>query len=198
MSQMYDQMTKAALERLAHRDPLALSEKAGVLYNGEAECLTIPFLGQMLTVSTADYSISPPQPFWAEMVILHYLDLADGTPPTGIPIPFSQMAGGLARGSGVDRRCEEVIQRFHGLTPRMLDVACQSLGGKKQNSRADAAWCIPLLPRFPVTLQIWFADEEFPASGRLFVDASADHYLSIEDAVVVAEILLEALHERCM
>lgn len=46
-------------------------------------------------------------------------------------------------------------------------------------SNADIAFLIPFLPRFPVTLKVWFADEEFPASGRLLLDASADRYLAM-------------------
>ena len=49
----------------------------------------------------------------------------------------------------------------------------------------------PVLPRYPVTLKIWFADEEFPVSGKIFLQDHADHYLSVEDAVTVGEILLQ-------
>ena len=70
---------------------------------------------------------------------------------------------------------------------------CMDIGGRPIDSNADAAWQIPFLPRFLVTLKIWLPDEDLSASGRLFVDASADHYLTIEDAVTVAELLLEKL-----
>ena len=60
-------------------------------------------------------------------------------------------------------------------------------------SNADVAYRIPFLPNFPVLLKAWLPDEEFPASGRLLLDSSADHYLTIEDAVTVAEIILERL-----
>ena len=43
--------------------------------------------------------------------------------------------------------------------------------------------------------KIWFADEEFPASGKIFLQDHADHYLSVEDAVTVGEILLQKLSE---
>jgi hypothetical protein len=55
------------------------------------------------------------------------------------------------------------------------------------------AYHIPFLPRFPVTLKVWLPDEEFPASGRLLMDSSADHYFTIEDAVTMAEILIERI-----
>ena len=51
---------------------------------------------------------------------------------------------------------------------------------------------LPFLPRWPVMLNLWFADDEFDGSARLLVDKSADHYLSIEDAVTVADIVIAA------
>ena len=46
---------------------------------------------------------------------------------------------------------------------------------------------------YPVLLQIWFADEEFAPSGRLLLDSCASHYLTMEDAVMVGELLLKLL-----
>lgn len=51
----------------------------------------------------------------------------------------------------------------------------------------------PFLPHYPVWLKIWLADEEFDASGKLMISKSADHYLTVEDAVTVGEILLSLL-----
>ena len=44
-----------------------------------------------------------------------------------------------------------------------------------------------------MTLKLWFADEEMPGSGRLLLDKSASHYLSVEDAVTAGELLLQKL-----
>jgi len=74
-----------------------------------------------------------------------------------------------------------------------IEKICITLGGEEISTNADIAFRIPFLPRFPVIMKIWQADEEFPASGRMLLDASADHYLTVEDAVTVAEILLEKL-----
>lgn len=192
MSQMQTQMTQAALTRLADRDPRDIAAKAGVSYDAEHQQFTVPFLGQTLPISWPGCTIVPALPFWAEMTLLHYLAQADGTPLTGQIIPFSQMSGGLARGSGIDRQWEHAI-RQQDWDETSLDALCRKLGGQKVPGKADVTYRIPFLPRFPVTLQVWFADEEFPPSGRLFPDAAADHYLTIEDAVTVAGILLEAM-----
>ena len=46
-------------------------------------------------------------------------------------------------------------------------------------------------------LKVWFADEEFEATGKLLLTASVDHYLTIEDAVTAGEYVLRYIKERC-
>ena len=42
-------------------------------------------------------------------------------------------------------------------------------------------------------MKIWWADDEFEASGRIFTDPSAEHYLSIEDSVTAVSVFIERL-----
>ena len=192
-NQMFSQMRQAALARLAGRDPKGIERNSGVCYEEGTQQFHIPTLGRTVTLHYPDYRFAPELPGWHSLVILHYLDLADGFPLTGKEIPFGQMKSGMVRGGGIDRRCELAIQNRKDLNKDTLEKICESIGGKPVASNADAAFRIPFLPRFPVTLKIWFPDEDFPASGRMLLDAGADHYLTIEDAVTVAEILLERL-----
>ena len=192
-NQMFSQMRQAALARLAGRDPKGIARNSGVCYEESTQQFHIPTLGRTVTLHYPDYRFAPELPGWHSLVILHYLDLADGFPLTGKEIPFGQMKSGMVRGGGIDRRCELAIQNRKDLNKDTLEKICESIGGKPVASNADAAFRIPFLPRFPVMLKIWFPDEDFPASGRMLLDAGADHYLTIEDAVTVAEILLERL-----
>lgn len=192
-NQMFSQMRQAALARLAGRDPKGIARNSGVCYEESTQQFHIPTLGRTVTLHYPDYRFAPELPGWHSLVILHYLDLADGFPLTGKEIPFGQMRSGMVRGGGIDRRCELAIQNQKDLNEDTLAKICESIGGEPVASNADAAFRIPFLPRFPVTLKIWFPDEDFPASGRMLLDAGADHYLTIEDAVTVAEILLERL-----
>ena len=192
-NQMFSQMNQAALTRLKGRDPREIARNAGVHYDEDAQAFYIPTMGTGVTVSYPDYHFTPELPGWHRLVILHYLDLADGTPLTGREISFGQMKSGLIRGSGIDRKCELTFQAYPNLNAERLSALCKALGGQWISSNADGAFRIPFLPRFPITLKIWLPDEDFPASGRMFADASADHYLTIEDAVTVAELLLEKI-----
>ena len=71
-------------------------------------------------------------------------------------------------------------------------AACK-LGAELLPSNADFCARFDFAPRYPVWLKVWFADEEFPASGRLLLDESAPHYLTIEDAVTVGSLILDQL-----
>ena len=192
-NQMFFQMNLAAMARLKGRDPKEIARNAGIRYDEKAQVFHIPTMGMDVTVSYPDYHFTPELPGWHRLVILHYLDLADSFPLTGKEIPFGQMKSGMVRGGGIDRRCELVIQNLKNLNEDTLTEICKRIGGEPIVSNADAAYQIPFLPNFPVVLKIWLPDEDFPASGRLLLDSSADHYLTIEDAVTVAEIILEKL-----
>ncbi len=192
-NQMFSKMKQAALARLVGRDPKEIAAYAGVSYDDTLKNFHFRSLGIDVSVHYPDYTFCPTLPEWHTLVILHYLDLADGTPVTERRIPFGQMKSGMVRGGGIDHKCELALQNLSGLKEDSLVGACATIGGELIPSNADLSFRILFMPRFPVTLKIWLPDEEFPASGRLFVDSSADHYLTIEDAVTVAEIIIEAI-----
>lgn len=192
-NQTFEQMNLAALKWLEERDPAEIAQKAGVDYDPEKRAFSFSSLGMGLTLSYPDYRIDPQIGEWHYLLILHYLHLADGTPLTGKDIAFGQMKAGMVRGGGMDRKCEQVFESIKELDENALSEICIGLGGEKICSNSDAAYRIPFLPNVPVTLKVWLPDEEFPASGKLMVDSSADHYLTIEDAVTMAEILIERI-----
>ena len=111
-------------------------------------------------------------------------------------ITFGNLKDGLIRGTKFDRTAEQKLEKLlQDKEPEKIQKACTSLGAEFTETKADLCAVFPVLPRYPVTLKIWFADEEFPASGKLFLQDHADHYLSVEYAVTVGEILLQKLSE---
>lgn len=92
-------MTLAALARLKGRDPREIARKTGIQYGEEAEAFHITTMGTDATISYLDYRFVPELPGWHRLVILHYLDLADGSLLTGKDIPFDQMKSDMAGGS---------------------------------------------------------------------------------------------------
>lgn len=191
-NRQYDSMLAVARQRLARHDPADIARRAAVTFDGRR--FTMTSLGQTVTVSYPDFQVSPALDMWHALPLLHYLDLADGTALSGRMMAFAQYPDGMVRGGGFDRRAELVIRRQLGLLPpEDLRRRCLALGAELLPSNADLCARFPFLPRYPLWLRLWFGDEEFPASGRLFLDESAAHYLTVEDAVTVGGLLLERL-----
>ena len=191
-NRQFERMLEAARSRLLRHVPEEISEKAGVRY--ENGVFWVRTLGRRVEIQWPAGKITPPVSKWHALTLLHYLDLADGTPLTGKTITFSQYKDGLVRGGGLYRNAELIVRRDLGiLPPEELERRCRSLGAELLPSNADFCARFDFAPRYPVWLKVWFADEEFPASGRLLLDESAPHYLTIEDAVTVGSLILDQL-----
>ncbi len=192
----FQEMLAAAKSWLAGRSPETLAERAGAKWDPGEKLLSLQSLNQRLEVSTEDWSIRPQPEEWHHLILLHYLSIADGTQLSDEMISFGNLKDGLIRGTKFDRMADLALARFlKDREPEQIKEVCRFLGASFRDSNADLCAVFPFLPRYPVAVKIWFADEEFPASGKMLVSASADHYLTIEDAVTVGEVMLGKLEE---
>ena len=67
--------------------------------------------------------------------------------------------------------------KFSGLKERCRELEGVEVQGK---IKADYVCGFKLLPRVPMYLCFWEADEEFPSSCKLHLDTSAEAYIDIE------------------
>lgn len=76
-----------------------------------------------------------------------------------------------------------------------LKNACEKLGGVLQPrmAGADVTCRIPVAPFFPVLLQFWEGDEEFPAKLLLLWDRNTDRFLHFETTFYLQGDLLTRL-----
>lgn len=190
----YAEMLAAAQERLRGRSAADAAERSGFAWDPRSGCLSCRSLGRDVTVNGSDWSVRGAMGNWHSLTILHCLDMADGSPVLDELISFGQQADALSRGGDFDRRSESTLSRALGrLDPAETQARCLRLGAVLLPSNADICARFFYLPRYPITLKLWFADEDLEGSARLFLDRSCGHYLSIEDSVVVGTILMEEL-----
>ena len=195
----FSEMLAVAQSRLAGRSPLEIAEKAHVTFVQEQQVFLFSSLGENIIVHYPSYTIEPQLEEWRHLVILHYLEMADGTPLDQRFIAFGELRDGMVRGGGFDRTCEQTMARYFGKKPlENLQAVCTALGARLEDSNADLCAVLPFLPQYPVTWKLWLAEEEdeIDGSGRLFLNSRADHYLSIEDAVTVGTIVLDRLQRQ--
>ena len=193
----FQEMRKAAVARLMGRDVGKIAEHTKLAYDARTETFSLSSLGQEVRIRCSDWEITPELDDWHHLMLLHYLDMADGSPLAGELIRFGDLPGGMVRGGGFDRDSERIFSRDWGARPpRLVERACRALGGRVVPSNADLCAVFDLFPLYPMTLKLWFADEEMPGSGRLLLDKSASHFLSVEDAVTAGDLLMEKLSQQ--
>ena len=189
----YDRMMATARQWLADRPAQDIAANGGILFDVQRSVFLLTSLGREVEISYPDYTFSPEIEEWHQLSILHYLNLADGTPPSGEWISLSLMNSGMIRGGGFDKFFEGLVRsRIGKMDPRRVRTACESMGMTIEESNADLCARAELAPLFPVVMKLWFADPEddLPASGRIFVDRTADHFLTIEDTVLLCQYLI--------
>ena len=193
----FQEMRKSALQRLTQKDPEEIMQKTGITLDRSQDKFSLSSLGQSIQIRYPEFEITPALDEWHHLIILHYMDMADGSALSGQLMNFGDLPGGLARGAGFDRQSERDLSlRMGNRSWKDVEQACRALGGILVDSNADISAVFSLFPRYPITLKLWFADEEIPGSGRLLLDRSASHYLSMEDAVTAGSLLLEALFRK--
>lgn len=193
----FQEMRKPAVERLKGRSSKEIAANTHIEFDKETSEFLLSSMGKDIRISYPQYEMTPELDEWHHLVTLLYMDRADGTPLSSQLIAFGDLPGGLARGGGFDRQCEQTISRQFGRKPaEHIQKVCGSLGAEIIPSNADLCAVFRFFPLYPVTLKIWFADEDLDGSGKMLLDKSAEHFLDVEGAVTVGNCILEALVNR--
>lgn len=193
----HETMLQYARERLLKRSPQEMAQAADVEFDEAASVFRFDSLGQKIIVGypkcRAAFAETGETPYWAwHLIMLHYLDIADGVPLGSELISFRELQAGLARGIGFDSDSARTIGEVFGHKPaENIRKACEALGAVFTKANADIYATFPFLPRYPVTMQIWLADDEMEGTGRILLNKRAIHYLTVEDAVVAGSTVLE-------
>ena len=181
----FEEMLKPALARLQGKDARVLAENTGIEYDKNQQIFFLESLGEKIQILYPQYEITPKLNDWHHLLILHQL------------MTFGELPGGMIRGGGFDRLSERTLSlQFGNCSPDLVQKACEALGAEIFASNADLSAVFHLFPFYPITLKLWFADEEIPGSGKLLLDRSASHFLSVEDAVTAGSLVLEGLLKK--
>ena len=164
-------------------------------YTVDGNALAIDFLGGHYKVEYPSGNFEPVPisegelPVFTQILILHYLANPTEILDTGTLISYKELPGGAIYIKPFTGRAIDPLVRTFGSSPdRLLEVAT-SLGGQS-NGLGDVGVTFRVFPRIPVTLILWRADDEFPASGNILFDASAASILATEDYAVLASLVV--------
>ena len=159
------------------------SQKAIVVeYLNQSYQVTIPDVEVLLKDGEGAVSLRE------KILILHYLTQARGTPLSNKIITYKELPEGTNYFRTFSKRAIKPLLDHFGQESGQLVDAAEKLGGHKTDY-GDVAVTINAFSRVPVTLVLWWGDEEFPPEGNVLFDSTISDYLSTEDINVLCEVI---------
>jgi hypothetical protein len=130
---------------------------------------------------------------WLKIIMYDYIRRKGNRPLTGDWVTLGHFPNTASHVKAFQRSAEEKIAvTFHNHM-KDLKVCCKKLGGREDSGKmkSDYICRFDLLPRIPFYICFWEADEEFPASCKLFLDSSAEAYIDIEYLAYLIERFID-------
>lgn len=126
---------------------------------------------------------------WSKIIIYDYIRKKGGKPLTGNWVTLGYFPNTASHVKVFQRNAEEKISATFNKNITSLKECRRQLNGTEDSGRmkADYICRFNLLPRVPLYLCFWDADEEFQASCKLFLDTSAEAYIDIEYLAYLVE-----------
>jgi hypothetical protein len=192
----YEQALRIGLEILERKDPGRVAARSGCDLVDRA--IIVPHLERhvVLELDQKKFSIqetAEEAPIWLAILVLHYLNNADGRLPTGTLKHFREFKEGHFYEPAFNRRTKEILVQAFGHAPELMKKAAIKLNGKITNT-GDAAVELEYFPYLPVTCILWTGDEEFPPEASVLFDETANLFFSAEDMAVAGQMaVLELL-----
>ncbi len=151
--------------------------------------LTIRIMGKNFSVDRegrlyADIHVNP----WVAVPFLEYVLDAQGRSPEGIWVPFRELPGGKERGPLFEKRCETPMKQLADGLPDFFEDIIHMFSGRQVEAQfeSDISVVLDPLPKVPLMISYWKADEGLDSSLNLFFDETATSNLSIGSIYTLA------------
>lgn len=197
----YQQTFDLACETLRRMDLQERANRAGARYlkGSDGERIVLECFSEPYEVVFPGVTFLAPGKKVVSLVmrilILHYLIKADGTPLSGKWVPYKDVPGGMLYAPVFSRRVTEPLIKVFGNSAAAFKEAGLKMGAT-MGDIGDASFSIQAFPLVPLQYVLWEGDEEFPPTLQLLFDSSVEHYLSLEDMVVLGQMATGRLLEK--
>ena len=188
-----DVTLKKALETFATKSPQRIAHNSGCTFDEIKKVFYINCIGQDFSVNYPAGNVHRVEnnakeiPLTWQILMLHYLAEAKGTPLRNEVISYKELPAGNIYIEPFKKRTLQPFLKIFGNNPEKLLAVGKKFNGKPAKY-GDYSITINSLPRIPITYVLWQGDEEFSASGNVLFDASASDYLQTEDYAYLASL----------
>lgn len=176
--------------------PYAVASKSGAEYDGSR--FRVPFFNRIYLVDYPDIRVEEennagPVPQYLEIILLHYLLQADGSPLEDRWIAYRQLPGAALFEGRFIRMATAPMLRMFGDDVEGFKRAGRAIGGIEMTRTGDAAFKFMSLPRIPVACILFQGEEGIPSTLNILFDAAAPNYLPTEDLSLLGVYLVGAM-----
>ncbi|MCK5322706.1 MAG: DUF3786 domain-containing protein [Desulfobulbaceae bacterium] len=183
-------------------DELAARVGGELVYKGDDTVIKLPYFNDSLTVSKSGIAKKDgSEPTILDQVFIYNHLVHAGSPkPTGEWKGFIEFPNTISKIKSMKDRVETPLVECFWDHPDRLRAAAETLGGVDLTDDlqpADMVFLFKPLPKVPVMLLFWDADEDedFDAEAKLRFDETIVQHLDIESIVFLSERLRELLCE---
>jgi len=198
MKTPYENAYKLACEKLAGLDleDVAFNSSArledGAIYlDLMGETFAIKEHGSEITVDSGGAHREPS--INEKIILLHYLITADGSALKGEEITLQEIPGAsFYYPTYKARTIDLIISKFSHSYDKLIEVA-QSIGFKAIKAPGSCRLKSLILPNVPVSFILWLPADAGGTidadSLKILYDAGINHYLPLEDIIILTELI---------
>lgn len=141
-------------------------------------CLGKDFLVAADGSVTSECHINP----WVTVPLLHYVLESTGAEPAGQWVSMRELVDGPTWNPLFVQRCEMVLQRIADAHPQLFEDLIGIFSGRRTARVFDADISIALapLPKVPVLICYWRAEDDLDSRLGIYFDPTADRHLRVE------------------
>jgi hypothetical protein len=193
--EVYEAVYEGLVGRLAGADLKQAAQDLGLAW--EAGRTRVTLLGREYLVGPAGVEAADGAgvPFTHRIVLAYYLLQGGRGEAAGRFVPYRELSGGADFARNMAITVEGRIAAFFSGHPDRLLRAALALDGRAAHTqvKADLALDFDALPKLPLRLTFFDADEDFPAESKLFYDLLCTNFLDLECLAALGLILARDL-----
>lgn len=184
--------------QFAASDPKILSEKSGIMFDGEKFVLSLMNREVYISYPSMEVTFADNGAEAADYtrILLSRL-VMEGcvVPAKGEMLAYTDMPWGNVYAVQFRGRCIMRLAGTYGHNIQGFRDGCEKLGFIKA-SAGDVSYDVPLLEGLTVRLIMWEGDDEFPAAAQILFSDNFPAAFTAEDMAVVGDVILNALKGR--
>jgi hypothetical protein len=191
-----EESLKDLQKKISTIDLPSRAECLGARINGEA--LVVKCLGKDFEIDAQGTVRSQCHTHaWFSIPLLNYILFSKGETSTGRWVPFRELEQGRNWNPLFERRCEQPLKHIADSHGELFEDLISMFSGVSSfnNFSSDISVVLYPLPRVPVLVCYWRAEEDLESRLHLFFDETAERNLPIESIFTLGTGIVRMLEQ---